>query len=58
MVEEIGSENVVQVITDNASNVEGAGLMIQAKYCNIYRTPLHCALPQACVEGDMLSKDA
>ena len=53
VVEEIGSENVVQVITDNASNVKGAGLMIQAKYCNIYRTPLHCALPQSCVEGDM-----
>lgn len=44
VVEEIGSENVVQVITDNASNVKGAGLMIQAKYNNIYWTPciVHC----------------
>ncbi|XP_037480540.1 uncharacterized protein LOC119357827 [Triticum dicoccoides] len=44
VVEEIGSENVVQVITDNASNVKGAGLMIQAKYTNIYWTPciVHC----------------
>uniref|UniRef100_A0A8R7PE57 DUF659 domain-containing protein n=1 Tax=Triticum urartu TaxID=4572 RepID=A0A8R7PE57_TRIUA len=42
--EEIGYENVVQVITDNASNVRGAGLMIQAKYKNIYWTPciMHC----------------
>ena len=44
VVEEIGSENVVQVITDNASNVRGAGLMIQEKYKNIYWTPciMHC----------------
>ncbi|KAE8793328.1 hypothetical protein D1007_32029 [Hordeum vulgare] len=44
VVEDIGYENVVQVITDNASNVKGAGLMIQAKYNNIYWTPciVHC----------------
>jgi len=39
VIEEVGPENVVQVITDNASNCRSAGLMVEAKYKNIYWTP-------------------
>lgn len=39
MIEEVGVENVVQVVTDNAANCEAAGLMIAAKYKNIFWTP-------------------
>lgn len=41
---EVGEENVVQVITDNASNCVGARKMIMDKYRKIYWTPCaaHC----------------
>ena len=39
VVEEIGPKNVVQIITDNAANCKGAGLIIQQKYDNIFWTP-------------------
>jgi hypothetical protein len=35
----IGAENVVQVVTDNASNCRGAGLMVEQKYPHIFWTP-------------------
>jgi hypothetical protein len=43
-IQEVGKENVVQVITDSASNCVGAGKMIMEKYTKIYWTPCatHC----------------
>eukprot|EP01018_Ginkgo_biloba_P040246 Gb_04684 [translate_table: standard] len=41
---EVGEENVVQIVTDNASNYVGAGKMIMARFKTIYWTPCvaHC----------------
>lgn len=39
VIEEVGSKNVVQVITDNASNCKSAGLKIEGHYKNIFWTP-------------------
>jgi hypothetical protein len=39
VIEEVGSKNVVQVITDNASNCQSAGLKIEGHYKNIFWTP-------------------
>jgi len=53
VIEEVGSRNVVQVITDNASNCKGAGLIVQQKYDHILWTPcvvhtLNLALKSIC----------
>jgi hypothetical protein len=53
IVEEVGSKNVVQIITDNATNCKGAGLIVQPKYDNIFLTPcvvhtLNLALKNIC----------
>ncbi|CAM8979646.1 unnamed protein product [Rhodiola kirilowii] len=44
MVEEIGETNVIQVVTDNASNYVKAGKLLMAKRANLYWTPCaaHC----------------
>lgn len=44
MVEEIGEANVVQVVTDNASNYIKAGKLLMAKRPHLYWTPCaaHC----------------
>jgi hypothetical protein len=42
---EVGEENVVQVVTDSASNCVGAGKMIMDKYKKIYWTPCAVSLP-------------
>ncbi|KAE8703419.1 hypothetical protein F3Y22_tig00110469pilonHSYRG00008 [Hibiscus syriacus] len=44
MVEEIGEENVLQVVTDNASNYVKAGMMLEATRAHLYWTPCaaHC----------------
>ncbi|KAF1885331.1 hypothetical protein Lal_00029220, partial [Lupinus albus] len=44
VVEEIGEDNVVQVVTDNASNYKAAGEMLMAKRKKLYWTPCaaHC----------------
>jgi hypothetical protein len=39
IIEEVARHNVVQVITDNAANCKGAGLLIEAEYDNIFWTP-------------------
>ena len=43
-IQEVGVENVVHVVTDNASNCVGAGTLIMEKYGQIYWTPCaaHC----------------
>lgn len=53
MIEEVGVECVVQVVTGNAANCKAAGLMIEAKYKNIFWTPcivhtLNLALKNIC----------
>ena len=44
VVEEIGEENVVQVITDNASNYVNAGTRLMEKRKRLWQTPcaIHC----------------
>ncbi|XP_048550057.1 uncharacterized protein LOC125529674 [Triticum urartu] len=39
IIEAVGPTNVVQVITDNASNCRGAGLLVQERYNHIFWTP-------------------
>jgi hypothetical protein len=39
IIEAVGPANVVQVITDNASNCRGAGLLVQERYSHIFWTP-------------------
>ena len=53
VIEKVGSKNVVQVVTDNAANCKAAGLIIEAKYNNIFWTPcavhtLNLALKNIC----------
>ncbi|XP_062183916.1 uncharacterized protein LOC133887918 [Phragmites australis] len=53
VIEEVGRQNVVQIITDNATNCKGAGLLIEAEYENIFWTPcvvhtLNLALKSIC----------
>uniref|UniRef100_A0A0A9EF24 DUF659 domain-containing protein n=1 Tax=Arundo donax TaxID=35708 RepID=A0A0A9EF24_ARUDO len=53
VIEEVGRQNVVQIITDNAANCKGAGLLVQAEYSNIFWTPcvvhtLNLALKNIC----------
>ena len=38
IIEAVGPANVVQVITDNASNCRGAGLLVQERYNHIFWT--------------------
>ncbi|CAE6074649.1 unnamed protein product [Arabidopsis arenosa] len=52
-IKEVGHENVVQVVTDNAANCVKAGSLISAKYPTIFRTPcvvhtLNLALRNIC----------
>ncbi|XLS52131.1 hypothetical protein HN51_012808, partial [Arachis hypogaea] len=44
VVEEVGEENVVQVVTNNAANYKKAGQMLMEKRKNLYWTPCaaHC----------------
>ena len=44
VIEEVGVQNVVQVITDNASNYVAAGRMLEEKHPTIWWTPCaaHC----------------
>ncbi|KAL7180164.1 hypothetical protein ACSBR1_043394 [Camellia fascicularis] len=39
VIEEIGKENIVQIVTDNGSNFKAAGLTIENKYPHIFWTP-------------------
>uniref|UniRef100_A0A0A9DMI9 DUF659 domain-containing protein n=1 Tax=Arundo donax TaxID=35708 RepID=A0A0A9DMI9_ARUDO len=52
VIEEVGPRNVVQIITANASNCKGAGIIVQQKYDNIFWTPcvhtLNLALKSIC----------
>ncbi|XP_021754563.1 uncharacterized protein LOC110719893 [Chenopodium quinoa] len=39
VIDEIGDQNVVQIITDNASNCKVAGELVEGRYPHIYWTP-------------------
>ncbi|KAK8579694.1 hypothetical protein V6N12_070005 [Hibiscus sabdariffa] len=61
VIDEVGHQNVVQIITDNASNCKGAGEIIESMYPHIYWTPcvvhtLNLALKNICsaknIEGN------
>ncbi|KAL8477439.1 hypothetical protein ACS0TY_029655 [Phlomoides rotata] len=52
-IKEVGESNVVQIITDNASNYKSAGSMIESRYPHIFWTPcvvhsLNLALKSIC----------
>ncbi|RWR83372.1 DUF659 domain-containing protein/Dimer_Tnp_hAT domain-containing protein [Cinnamomum micranthum f. kanehirae] len=54
VIEEVGPQNVIQVITDNAKNCAGAGHLIEAQFENIVWTPcvvhtLNLALQNICM---------
>ncbi|CAO2045269.1 unnamed protein product [Urochloa humidicola] len=58
VIEEIGSQNVVQVITDNAANCRGAGLIVEQKHPHIFWTPcvvhtLNLGLKNICAARDI-----
>ncbi|XP_038698018.1 uncharacterized protein LOC119995576 [Tripterygium wilfordii] len=58
VIEEVGPQNVVQVITDNAKNYAGAGLLIEGLYPNIVWTPcvvhtLNPALQNLCMAKNL-----
>ena len=38
-IEQVGPQNVVQVITDNAKNCRAAGLLVEERYEHIFWTP-------------------
>ena len=44
VIEEVGAQDVVQIITDNASNYVAAGRMLEEKHPTIWWTPCaaHC----------------
>ncbi|KAK8482697.1 hypothetical protein V6N11_055808 [Hibiscus sabdariffa] len=61
VIDEVGHQNVVQIITDNATNCKGAGEIIESMYPHIYWTPyvvhtLKLALKNICsaknIEGN------
>ncbi|GMP42453.1 hypothetical protein CsSME_00012201 [Camellia sinensis var. sinensis] len=56
-IKEVGEANVVQIVTDNASNYKAAGLSIENKYPHIFWTPcvvhsLNLALKSVCTPPD------
>ncbi|KAG6496308.1 hypothetical protein ZIOFF_044169 [Zingiber officinale] len=58
-INEVGHQNIVQVVTDNASVCKAAGLLVEAKYPHIFWTPcvvhtLNLALKNICAPIDSL----
>lgn len=58
VIAEVGHEHVIQVITDNAKNCSGAGLLIEGLYPNIVWTPcvvhtLNLALQNICAAKNL-----
>ncbi|XP_057999043.1 uncharacterized protein LOC110673033 [Hevea brasiliensis] len=56
VIDEVGHQKVVQVITDNASNCKGAGEIIEGMFPHIYWTPcvvhtLNLALKNICAKN-------
>ncbi|CAM8883081.1 unnamed protein product [Rhodiola kirilowii] len=62
VIDEVGHQNVVQVITDNASNCKGAGEIIEGIYPHIYWTPcvvhtLNLALKNICAARNLMNNE-
>ncbi|KAL9689719.1 hypothetical protein QQ045_010108 [Rhodiola kirilowii] len=62
VIDEVGHQNVVQVITDNASNCKGAGEIIERIYPHIYWTPcvvhtLNLALKNICAARNVNNEE-
>ena len=60
VIDEVGHQNVVQVVTDNAANCKAAGEIIEGRYPHIYWTPcvvhtLNLALKNICAAKNMES---
>jgi hypothetical protein len=58
VIKEIGSHNVVQIITDNAPVCKGVGILIEAEFKQIFWTPcvdhtLNLALKNICAAKDI-----
>jgi hypothetical protein len=58
VIKEIGSHNVVQIITDNAPVCKGVGILIEAEFKQIFWTPcvdhtLNLALKYLCAAKDI-----
>ncbi|CAM8925350.1 unnamed protein product [Rhodiola kirilowii] len=62
VIDEVGHQNVVQVITDNANNCKGAGEIIEGIYPHIYWTPcvvhtLNLALKNICAARNLMNNE-
>ncbi|CAM8990676.1 unnamed protein product [Rhodiola kirilowii] len=62
VIDEVGHQNVVQVITGNASNCKGAGEIIEGIYPHIYWTPcvvhtLNLALKNICAARNLMNNE-
>ncbi|XP_021729060.1 uncharacterized protein LOC110696091 isoform X1 [Chenopodium quinoa] len=60
VIDEIGDQNVVQIITDNASNCKAAGELVEGRYPHIYWTPcvvhtLNLAMKSICAAKNVLN---
>lgn len=58
VIREVGHQNVVQIITDNAANCKGAGELIESEFPHIYWTPcvvhtLNLALKNICAPRNL-----
>ena len=45
-IDMVGSENVVQVVIDNAKKCRGVGALVKDRYGHIFLDTMHCTLPQ------------
>jgi len=57
IINEVGAQNIVQVITDNAANCRAAGIIVEQKHPHIFWTPcvvhtLNLALKNICASMD------
>uniref|UniRef100_A0A803M195 DUF659 domain-containing protein n=2 Tax=Chenopodium quinoa TaxID=63459 RepID=A0A803M195_CHEQI len=60
VIDEIGDQNVVQIITDNASNCKAAGELVEGRYHHIYWTPcvvhtFNLAMKSICAAKNVLN---
>ncbi|PWZ40492.1 hypothetical protein Zm00014a_028394 [Zea mays] len=58
VIDEVGAQNVVQVITDNAANCRAAGIIVEQKHPHIFWTPcvvhtLNLALKNICASREI-----
>jgi hypothetical protein len=54
VIDDVGAQNVVQVITDNAANCRAAGIKVEQKHPH-FLDPLCCAYFESCFKEHMCS---